>query len=233
MIVIPKIIWQTYETSYDEIIPQMKEFSDTWKDKNPAWKYMYMDRQQREDFVLHEFGEEWHNLFKNCKLGVVQANIWRIMVLYIYGGVYSDFDAWCIDPIESWIKEDYSLTMSMDDDGESDELCIIAFAATPGSPALKVLLDQIKINIENNEIIQRNVVELTGEMVWTRVLLGNDNLYNFYCYPEGSNLFNGKAVGHLGTRKTWWQEGYNQWLVDGKYDDQHTDDKIILRHKKN
>ena len=219
---IPKIIWQTYETPYDQITPTMKEYSDTWKKLNPGWKHMYMDREQREDFVLHEFGEEWYKLFKNCKLGVVQANIWRVMVLYIYGGVYTDFDAWCNQPIESWIKEDYSLTIAMDDDGVTEgsavDICIISFAAKPGSLALKAVLDELKNNISNNEVVQRTVIELTGESVWTKILLGNDKKYNFYCYPAGSNLFNGKAVKHLGTWKTWWQDGYTQWMINAQYD---------------
>jgi len=219
---IPRLIWQTYETPYDQITSTMKEYSNTWIDKNPGWKHMYMDRQAREDFVLHEFGEEWYGLFKNCKLGVVQANIWRAMVLYIYGGVYTDFDAWCNEPIESWIKEDYSLTIAMDDDGVSEgmagDICIIAFAAKPGSPALKAVIDQLKINIQNNEVVQRTVIDLTGETVWTNVLVGNNDKYDFYCYDPGSNLFNGKAVKHLGTWKTWHQDGYTQWLINAKYD---------------
>lgn len=215
---IPKIIWQTYETPYDQITDTMKEYSNSWKEKNPDWKHMYMSREDRENFVLHEFGEEWYHIFKNCELGVVQANIWRAMVIYKYGGVYTDFDAWCNEPIETWIKDDYSLTLAKDDAEPGNDICIIVFGGKPGSPALKAVIDAVKKNVENNKIVKKTVIELTGEILWTKILLGNDEKYNFYCYPLGSQMFNGKAASHLGTYKPWWKDGYIQWMIDGKHD---------------
>jgi mannosyltransferase OCH1-like enzyme len=96
---IPKIIWQTYETPFKDLLPETKDCVDTWKEKNPTWKYMYMDSQERDDFVLHEFDQEWYELFTTCSLGIVKANIWRCMILYIYGGVYSDLDTICNESI--------------------------------------------------------------------------------------------------------------------------------------
>ena len=208
---IPKIIWQTYETPFKDLIPETKECVNTWKDQNPSWKYMYMDATERDDFVLHEFGEEWHNIFINCKLGIVKANIWRCMILYIYGGVYSDLDTICHQPNEEWIKEDFLMTLAKDDQDQSDEYCIYTIASQPNNPILKLILDNIRINIVSNNITINNVIELTGESIWTKIIdqLNNPNIY---CYSKGSNVFNGKATTHLGTSKKWYKEGYIQWM---------------------
>lgn len=208
---IPKTIWQTYEVSFEELLPEIKECIQTWINKNPSWEYSYMDSKSRSKFVLEHFGEEWHNIFNSCKLGIVKANIWRCMVLYIYGGIYCDLDTICNKNIESWIKNDYDMVISRDDDGNPDEYCINLFASKPNSLALKNILDHIKNNIINNEITIDKVIQLTGETAWYDIINNNENTYNIYCYEKGSNIFNGVAVKHLGTSKDWHNDGYLQW----------------------
>lgn len=207
----PKIIWQTYETPINHLSPEIKDCIETWQQKNPEWKHMYMDANERDIFVLHEFGEEWYKIFTECNLGIVKANIWRCMILYIYGGVYTDLDTICHQSNEEWIKENYLMTLSKDDQDQSDEYCIYTIASYPNNPILKLILDNIKTNLINNKIEINNVIQFTGETLWKETI---DRLEspNIYCYPKGSNIFNGKAITHLGTSKKWYKNGYIQWL---------------------
>ena len=208
---IPKIIWQTYECNYEKLLPEIKELTESWKNKNKNWEYSYMSSDDRDNFVLNNFGEEWFEIFNNCELGIVKANIWRCMVLYIYGGVYCDLDTICNEPIDTWIKDKYQMTCSRDDDGNPDEYNINVFASKPNSNALKDILDILKNNIINKKITKDNVIELTGETLWHNTIKGNEDKYNIYCYEKGSNIFNGLAVTHLGTKKKWDNKGYIQW----------------------
>jgi mannosyltransferase OCH1-like enzyme len=211
---IPKIIWQTYEDDFNILLPETKECIDTWINKNPEWKHMYMNAKEREEFVLREFGKEWHQLFNNCKLGVVKANIWRCMIIYTYGGVYADLDTKCNISIDQWIKNDYTMTLSRDDDGNPDNFAIHTFAGQPKNKLLELILNQLKNNIKNNVIDKNNVIELSGETVWSNILTGQEDRYKIYCYDKGSNMFNDKAVTHFGVFKNWHNRGYKQWTKE-------------------
>jgi mannosyltransferase OCH1-like enzyme len=211
---IPKIIWQTYEVPFNDLLPEIKECVKTWTSKNSEWEYMYMDAKERNSFVLNNFGNEWYKIFSECKLGVVKANIWRCMVLYTYGGVYCDLDTICNEPIEFWLKDNYSMTLSKDDNGNPEDYCIYVFASEPKSIALKEILNNIKNNIINKDIDKKDVIELTGESVWSNTINKQEKKYNIYCYKKGSNIFDGLAVKHLGTFKKWNKKGYIQW-TDG------------------
>lgn len=208
---IPKIIWQTYECSYEELLPEIKEFTESWKNKNKNWEYRYMSSDDRNSFVLNNFGEEWFKIFNSCELGIVKANIWRCMVLYIYGGVYCDLDTICNEPIDTWIKDEYQMTCSKDDQGNSNEYAINVFASKPNSDALNDILNALKYNIINKKINKDNVIALTGETLWKNIIRGREIKYNVYCYKQGSNIFNGLAVTHLGPIKKWDEKGYVQW----------------------
>ena len=54
---IEKIIWQTYETSYDELPGYAKESINTWKHHNPDWDHGYMSGPDREEFFKVNFPE--------------------------------------------------------------------------------------------------------------------------------------------------------------------------------
>ena len=208
---IPKIIWQTYETDFDLLPKEAKDFSLSWQNKNPQWKYIYMNSEERNNFVLNEFGNNWYKLFKNIELGIVKANIWRCMIIYIYGGLYCDLDTICHYPIESWIKEEYDMTLCKDHQDDINNFAIYAFAAKPNHPALKNIIDQLYINISNNKINVKNVIELTGESVWHQII--NNESYNFYCYDGiDADLFNGRAISHIGPSKQWDINLYKNWI---------------------
>jgi mannosyltransferase OCH1-like enzyme len=98
---IPKTIWQTYKDPYDSLAGYMKDTIQTWKDINPEYEHRYMDDAQAAQFVLDEYGEEWHKIFMGFPIGVMRGDLWRYMVIYKYGGVYADLDTECLNPIAS------------------------------------------------------------------------------------------------------------------------------------
>ncbi|NBX27401.1 MAG: hypothetical protein EBR55_04000, partial [Chitinophagia bacterium] len=112
---IPKIIWQTYKYPFNELPQYAKDAAQTWKDLNPDYKYIYMDDQDCRSFILHEYGEDWVEIFDSCPIGVMRSDIWRYLVLYVYGGVYADLDTICLKPIKEWVSNNHSATISEDD----------------------------------------------------------------------------------------------------------------------
>ena len=185
---IPKIIWQTYEVPFEELPQYAKDCAQTWKDCNPEWEYKYMDAKQRNDFVLNNFDKEWHNIFTKLPYGVLQSDIWRHMVLFVYGGVYADLDTVCNKPIETWLKSDMNTTVFIDDGDKN--FCQFILASIPKNIIYKNLLDFVKNRlmdknfIENylNEKIQSFEENTTGAIACT------ESVRLFLNIPSGLNL---------------------------------------------
>jgi mannosyltransferase OCH1-like enzyme len=139
---IPKIIWQTYETSYDELDPTAKIFSNSWKNLNPSWEYRYASNKERINFIKTYFDEEWYLIYTSYKLNVMRADLWRYMCLYIYGGLYCDLDMLCKLPIESWLNTEAEFVVSKEPNVPGYTQMI--FASGPKNVILKNLLFDIK-----------------------------------------------------------------------------------------
>src|ERR1700756_848470 len=79
--IIPKIIWQTMKTN---IVPGiMKEYSDSWIEKNPEYEYRFFDDDDIYHFVKKEF-PDYTRAYNKIKLGVVKADFWRYLIIYKY-----------------------------------------------------------------------------------------------------------------------------------------------------
>jgi mannosyltransferase OCH1-like enzyme len=153
---IPKIIWQTYESEYIDLPVKAKEMSHSWELQNKGWDYKYISGEERSIFVKEYFGEEWHNIYNSYKVNVLKADLWRYMCLYIHGGLYCDLDMLCKKPIESWLDINSKFVVSVEPNEIGYTQSI--FASEPKNIFLKDLLDLIKNRYyENREY--SNVVE--------------------------------------------------------------------------
>lgn len=233
---IPKIIWQTYKPAYNELSSYMIEATETWKNNNPEYQYRYMSDMDAAKFVKENFDEEWFDIFVNVPLGVMRGDIWRYMVVYKYGGVYTDLDTLCLKPISSWMKDEYDMIICPENDVH---LCQWTFAATPGHPILKSVLDCIKEGFKNPDYTEDHFVhKLTGPAVWTKGIRNAINIpentrlteidkiqldlpkakeYKLYSYgSEQHMIFHNQAVQHLYGSQNW-HEGYDQWIKQIPY----------------
>jgi hypothetical protein len=88
---IPKIIWQTHESTYDELPDLYKANSQTYKDLD-GWEYRYHSNADREIFIAEHFPQYLY-LYSHIGPGMYRADFWRYLVLYKYGGFYADMDS--------------------------------------------------------------------------------------------------------------------------------------------
>ena len=96
---ISKIIHQTWK-SY--LLPKNMDFCvNSWKIKNLDYKYYLWSDEDIFNFVT-EYYPQYLNLLNNAKLGIQKADIFRILALYHYGGIYVDIDFECLLPIDLW-----------------------------------------------------------------------------------------------------------------------------------
>ena len=230
---IPKIIWQTYKDPFNQLQPYMVDAINTWRNLNPDFEYRYMDDTQAAEFVLNEYGQEWHNIFINLPVGVMRGDLWRYMVIYKYGGVYADLDTECLNPISNWLNEEYEMIVCPETD---IHFCQWTFAASAGHPILKSVLDTIKERLLNPLYGSPHFVHThTGPAIWTEginkvlnfpvnnliddyLLLNSCNnakLYKFHCYGgENWRIFHFIDVKHIYGSQKWDDGNYIQWIED-------------------
>ena len=75
----------------------------TWQNLNPTWEYRYSSASKRAEQV-EAFSSELYKFYPFMDK-VTQADLWRYIIVYQNGGVYSDMDAMCITSLDSVIKD--------------------------------------------------------------------------------------------------------------------------------
>jgi mannosyltransferase OCH1-like enzyme len=134
---IPKFIWQTYKSS--DLPFQAKNPIESWYKNNPEYQWYFMDDARCEQFIVDHFNDEFVDMYKSLPYGVMKSDVWRVAVVYVYGGLYVDTDCVCMQPLNTWINSNDKLILSQEH--PNGDLCNYAFAATPKHPALKSVLE--------------------------------------------------------------------------------------------
>jgi hypothetical protein len=153
---IPKIIWQTAKSTPH---PSATKLIESWKVKNPSYQLSFMNDLQCDQFIKDNFSPEFYNVYALLPLGIMKADMWRVAVVYVYGGIYADIDCECVVPLDTWLA-DYSLVVAVETD--TGELSNFFFAATPKHPALLSVLNRLVELVpgdgplENNNLFVQN-----------------------------------------------------------------------------
>lgn len=134
---IPKYLWQTYKTK----LPPKDSINsiNSWLSLNPEIEWYYMDDDKCDAFIKDNFSEEFYNMYSSLPFGVMKADVWRVAVIYIYGGIYSDLDTRCLKPITHWLNPEYDLIVGVETPHGAINNYI--FAAMPRHPALFTVLN--------------------------------------------------------------------------------------------
>jgi mannosyltransferase OCH1-like enzyme len=141
---IPKLIWQTAKSIPH---PQSHEYIKTWIDKNPEYEWLFMDDARCDQFIQDHFNQEFYNMYLSLPYGVMRADVWRVCVVYVYGGVYVDTDCECIVPIDQWIN---NCSLVVAEEVPNGDLANFAFAAKPNHPALLSVINRF-MELYNSE----------------------------------------------------------------------------------
>jgi len=173
---IPKIIWQTYESEYSELEINPQKCINSWKKNNPDWEYRYVSARERDKFVLDNFGKEWHTIYNSYKINILRSDLWRYMCLYINGGLYSDLDMLCKKPINYWL--DNNLDFVVSEEPEEPGLTQSIFASSAKNIILKNLLSDIKeqfyLKNKYSNVVDYEINE-TGYVIFTKSI---NNTFN-------------------------------------------------------
>lgn len=93
--VIPLNIYQTWNTK--QLPPRMQQRVDLLKLQNPRFNHYLYDDTDCYEFIKNNFEEKVLNAYEQLIPGAYKADLWRLCILYIYGGFYLDIKFCCIN----------------------------------------------------------------------------------------------------------------------------------------
>lgn len=86
---IPKKIYLTHEKKED--FEKFKKCIKYSQSKNPSYKIRMYTEKMRSRFIKKHFPEFYKYYIRiNSNYGAAKADIWRVLILYKYGGIYID-----------------------------------------------------------------------------------------------------------------------------------------------
>jgi mannosyltransferase OCH1-like enzyme len=147
---IPKIIWQTEEAEFENLLPFQKNIIGTWKNLNPDWEHRYADSKQREQDVK-DYNDTLYKVYQ-ISSGINRADIWRMVVTYTHGGFYADMDSICTIPLNDIISQYYRdedmISSSKGFQTNHESINNSNFAATKNSKTMKSILYEMIVRCE-------------------------------------------------------------------------------------
>lgn len=141
--VIPKAIWQTWK-SLEAAGPNHYRSIMSFIRDNPEYEYYMFDDQAALDFMCTFYAD--HSLiYQQVVPGAVQADLWRLAVIYRYGGVYFDTDSQSKVPLRSIIWQNASVVSGIGSLGDFHQWALIYRQRHPiVKAALKTALRRLK-----------------------------------------------------------------------------------------
>jgi len=97
---IPKLIFQSWKTN--ELSYELCQHVLYWSNMNPEYDYFLFDDDAMDNFIQLEYGNEIFSSYACVKVGAAMCDVWRILIVYLFGGLYFDFDTRLVVPLDDW-----------------------------------------------------------------------------------------------------------------------------------
>lgn len=202
---IPNILWQTWKTK--ELPHSVKSQADSWSSSNPQLHRELYNDLECANFILEHFGENVHGMYMALPQPIMRADFWRLAVVYIRGGYYSDLDIVVTDNIKNFIKSDVDAVFML----EIDNVANFFFGAAPNHPVIKTALDKM---IEQMRFIKNVEVQNFG-MHWLHQSVREHYAIVGTNYTSDANvqfLHESKVIGLVHTKaSTINRDDYESW----------------------
>ena len=146
---IPKIIhvvWINGKIEDCSVPQELKKYIVTWIEKNPDWKFKLWTDADVAKITLDN-----QDLYDDAINFGVKSDILKYEIVYRYGGVYVDTDFECLQPLDIF-HHCYDFYVGIQPlDTQYLQLGAALFAAKPGHPLLKHVIDTMKNSYETHE----------------------------------------------------------------------------------
>jgi mannosyltransferase OCH1-like enzyme len=154
-----KTSWHTREQMPEEIVRCLQ----ITKYLNPEYTVYYFDNNEMEQSIK-DISDEYHKIWLKLKPGAFKSDFWRYLMLYHYGGIYSDIGH---EPLISFnqIIENYDMVLVK----EYNEGIHNGFMySSIGNTFLKSAIDKVVSNVNEN-FYGRIDTDVTGPVMLSKL----------------------------------------------------------------
>lgn len=97
---IPRLIFQSWKSNaFNE---RLCNLILDWSIRNPEYDYFLFDDKAVDNFIRLEYGPEIFSSYACVKVGAAKCDVWRLLVIYSFGGVYFDADVKPLSSFKDW-----------------------------------------------------------------------------------------------------------------------------------
>lgn len=108
---IPKLLHLTFK---NRCVPQdFGRHVQRWKEALPSYSVFFHDDKAVDELLRQEHWPEFPHLAEclQCvRSGAMKIDLWRVLVLYKYGGIYTDIDNWPLDKFDESLFDEKNLS---------------------------------------------------------------------------------------------------------------------------
>ncbi|OTA08363.1 GT alpha-1,6-mannosyltransferase [Trichoderma parareesei] len=199
----PAYIWQTWRKTPSEGDFEFREQEASWSIEHPGFIHEVITDSVADTLLQLLYGSipEVLEAYHALPLPVLKADLFRYLILYARGGIYSDIDTYAIRSALEWIppqipKETVGLVIGIEADPDRPDwadwysrriqFCQWTIQSKPGHPVLRDIISRItnqtlemKKSGKLSAFQGNRVVDLTGPAVWTDTIMDyfNDERY--------------------------------------------------------
>ncbi|KAI3011037.1 CAZyme family GT32 [Aspergillus niger] len=163
---IPHKLWQ--KTGSKGLSPQAESWISTWTTLNPHLRHEVLTDSSGLAYVETNFRPIWPeiaDLYTSLSVPILRADLLRLLILYIDGGIWSDLDVSCEVPISQWpIPPAANVVVGIEFDGW--QFASWTVLSTPGNNHIYHAIEYVAGRLE--ALAQENNVtvgEVTMEMI--------------------------------------------------------------------
>ena len=145
-----------------------------------SYDYYYVSTEERLNFISNNTNENITQCYLRLNDGAAQADLWRLLVLKHFGGIYMDIDAHLFFPLSKIIKKtDRELFIFRDKDNAYTNYFI---ATEPNHSVLDDAINTIIANITANKKL--GVYSLTGPVPFNQAISNSQSNINKISYRK-------------------------------------------------
>jgi mannosyltransferase OCH1-like enzyme len=196
---IPRIVWQTNYTRSVSLPVKIALLCNSLHSIDYEYR-LHTDNDQLK-MVEQFFPGEICSLYKRLTIGAAKADLWRLLVLYQFGGVYIDMDAHLIWPLDRILK---TTTPELFLRYKNHEATNYFIASRPQNPNIKQIIDEVARRIKTSA--SNNVYEITGPAVLEDVLKDLDHHWRLAQFTCLQGNFTNKFFQYIDKPHGRWQE---------------------------
>ena len=146
---IPKKIHQTWENK--NLSEYFLKNIEKWKNINPEYEFILYDSDERRNMV-YKFGERYLKVYDRILAGALKCDMWRYIVLYLYGGIATDLDVIPINSIDKFLNNNFLIcSLVLNVPSQSFYLLTGFMGITQNHPIMLWCINRICDIVENNK----------------------------------------------------------------------------------